>query len=617
MSLSVLLVDGDRQSLGLSARKLEEEGFRVFRAADFESAESVLESEKVDCIVTEYELPGKKGLEVCRGFRSRFSAIPLILFTSYRDGSLLQEAFESGVDDYVSKDLGKHRFSILADRIRSVVKEQDEGYSARIAQDLRIDDFDFLRQVVDVLPVGMVVRDADDRIVMANKYLESDQVKLDDIIGMKLEDTPLSDEQIRQIKENDREAIDKWDAITVEEEVVDENGERAFIESTKVPFHLEEGENPHLAAVFKDVTLRKKREKALERVLEADRKMAKADTEREVWSIGSEAMRDIFDLAISSGMSYKNGKFCPVGVTEDPEEYFDEEVELGPCSIASEVFESGRARFIRDMAEEEPYNPETPVESEVIVPVGDHGVLISGAMELREFDQADLYIADWLGNSVEASLDRVKKERKIRERDEKLERQTQQIDQFVKMLSHDLRNPLNVAQGYLDMVENSEELDQVEEALDRMEEIIQTILEMAKHTGKIEKGEFDLGEEARNAWKYDYVDRARLEVEDSVEIHANREQLRHLLENLFSNSLKHSEEEVMVRIGRTREGFYVEDDGPGALEEELEKILDFGYSSDGGTGLGLAIVDRIASFQGWDVQAMTSEEGGLRLEFRT
>ncbi len=71
-----------------------------------------------------------------------------------------------------------------------------------------------------------------------------------------------------------------------------------------------------------------------------------------------------------------------------------------------------------------------------------------------------------------------------------IERQNERLDNFASIVSHDLRNPLNAAVGYLELVANdcdSEHLPQVERSLERMDALIEDLLELARQGRSIDE----------------------------------------------------------------------------------------------------------------------------------
>src|SRR5688572_19346270 len=65
----ILLVDDDRQLLGLLASYLESSGYRVSTARDGRAVRAALEMGRIDLIVLDLMLPGEDGLSLCRDLR--------------------------------------------------------------------------------------------------------------------------------------------------------------------------------------------------------------------------------------------------------------------------------------------------------------------------------------------------------------------------------------------------------------------------------------------------------------------------------------------------------------------------------------------------------------------
>jgi len=202
-----------------------------------------------------------------------------------------------------------------------------------------------------------------------------------------------------------------------------------------------------------------------------------------------------------------------------------------------------------------------------------------------------------------------------------LERQNEQLDQFASVVSHDLRNPLNVASGRVELARETgdlEHLDHVVDALDRMERIVSDVLALARDGKTIDDPDsVSLDSVARAAWTQVETGEAELVVESDRTLRADRDRFQRLLENLFRNAVEHNETPVTVTVGSDGDGFYVVDDGKGIPADKREEVFEHGYSErEDGTGFGLAIVRSIAEAHGWTVTAAESDTGA-RFEFTT
>ncbi|MCG1004277.1 MULTISPECIES: ATP-binding protein [Halobacterium] len=206
----------------------------------------------------------------------------------------------------------------------------------------------------------------------------------------------------------------------------------------------------------------------------------------------------------------------------------------------------------------------------------------------------------------------------------RIERQNERLGRFASVVSHDLRNPLNVASGHVDLereTRDSEHLDAVARALDRMEQIIESVLLLAREGEDVgEYSRVSLATLAERAWSSVPAEHATHVVDTDLVFDADTDRVVQILENLYRNSVEHGGPEVAIRVGALddSEGFYVEDDGPGIPAEHREDIFELGYTTGQGTGLGLSIVETIASAHGWGVSVTDAEhsETGARFEVR-
>lgn len=209
-----------------------------------------------------------------------------------------------------------------------------------------------------------------------------------------------------------------------------------------------------------------------------------------------------------------------------------------------------------------------------------------------------------------------------------LRRQNEQLDEFASVVSHDLRNPLNVAVGFLDVTretESLEHLDRVDNALGRMNDLVENVLSLARQGRAVgETRPVPLDETARRAWEAVETGSSSLVVADGIgTVAADETRLQAAFENLFRNAVEHGSDgpsadgEVDVEVGPLPddEGFFVVDDGPGIPPDLRERVFDYGHSSEAsGTGFGLAIVRNIVEAHGWNISVTDAAGGGARFE---
>jgi signal transduction histidine kinase len=208
--------------------------------------------------------------------------------------------------------------------------------------------------------------------------------------------------------------------------------------------------------------------------------------------------------------------------------------------------------------------------------------------------------------------------------DWRLERRHDRLETYRSVVSHDLRTPLNVAQGYLDFVrsgdveDEDELLEQVAASLDRLEAYLTDLGTLeAQGTPVEETVAVDLAGVAAETWESVETADASLEIETTATVTADRGRLVAAFRNVYRNAVEHGGASGTVTVGDLDDGFYVADDGDGPEVGGYDDLFEPGFSTtDGATGLGLAIVDQIAAAHRWRVSASEGSDGGVRIEFR-
>ncbi|MFB6178796.1 MAG: sensor histidine kinase [Halorientalis sp.] len=223
-------------------------------------------------------------------------------------------------------------------------------------------------------------------------------------------------------------------------------------------------------------------------------------------------------------------------------------------------------------------------------------------------------------------------------RQEALVARNEQLETFASVVSHDLRNPIDVAETYLQAARTDgdpEHFKRIEDALSRMRTLIDDVLALARQGQVVDDTErVTLAEIAEDAWAAVDTEDSTLHLrEETATLQADPDRLQQLLANLLRNAVEHgstspesqARQDSLEHGGPTitvgtidgdRTGWYLEDDGPGIPADEREDVFEPGVTnSTEGTGLGLAIVSRIAEAHGWDVTVTDGDDGGARFEF--
>jgi K+-sensing histidine kinase KdpD len=347
------------------------------------------------------------------------------------------------------------------------------------------------------------------------------------------------------------------------------------------------------------------------------RRLLAAENRREVASIVADAASGVLSYHGAGVRLYEPRREALVNVSiggaavEDTTDRPPLDIESTPHG---EAFRTGET-VVHEVDPDSPYSLD-PFEWTMYVPLGNHGVLSVGRADPEPFDDDDHRYIEILARSAHAAMNRAEREQQLRaERD--------RLEAFATVVSHDFRNPLQVARARVELARedcDSDHLNRVVDAHDRMERLVDNVLALARSDSVPADDTVDLAALARRAWSVVDGEDASLVVDGNPgTVAGSRGHVRQLYENLFRNAVEHAGRDVTVSLGPLAEetGWYVADDGPGIDPDERTRVLDGGYSTrDNGTGFGLAIVERIVEAHGWRVTVTDSQADGARFEFR-
>ncbi|TKX76013.1 PAS domain S-box protein [Halorubrum sp. GN11_10-6_MGM] len=264
----------------------------------------------------------------------------------------------------------------------------------------------------------------------------------------------------------------------------------------------------------------------------------------------------------------------------------------------------------------------------------------------------DSPVGELLINSRDVSA-RKARERRLTDRNERL-------DRFASIVSHDLRNPLSVIRGSIEMAqvkEDTDPLERGERAVDRIDRLVSELLTLARQgSGMDEPTEFALASVARDAWETTAGNDdagPELVVAGDARVYGDRGRLRQAFENLFRNASEHAvtgdgeadrpngggsepdaeaegsdaetgesdaagrdgtDDGLSVLVTATDAGFLVADDGSGIDPGDRDSVFDSGFTTQAdGTGYGLDIVREVVESHGWTVELRRDADGPIGL----
>lgn len=216
----------------------------------------------------------------------------------------------------------------------------------------------------------------------------------------------------------------------------------------------------------------------------------------------------------------------------------------------------------------------------------------------------------------------------------------ERMQKFLGDASHELRTPLTVIKGYNEMLSKGQMSDpadrtrafsRVSSEIERMEGLIHDLLLLAElgESRPTTFEEIDLAELVQaHLNDFTLLNKERkieISLEDGCEVKGSREHLNRLIQNCFSNIVRHTPGPAPVAILLKSKGkkvnLIIEDGGPGlpesAYRSEIAAMNRFDPSrsrESGGSGLGLSIIAAIVQEHSGKLELRKSDLGGLALD---
>ncbi|KOX91322.1 chemotaxis protein CheY [Haloarcula rubripromontorii] len=637
--IAVLHIDDEPDFLDVASEILAQQSDKltVIPAAGASEGLDRLATRSIDCIVSDYRMPEKDGIELLKTVREEYPDLPFILFTGEGSEAVASDAIAAGATDYLRKGHGTERYELLANRIENAVEQYRTTQRAAELERVRALVSSIDQALIRASSLSAIETRVCEIISNSEPYRfawigehdpETDRIEPQacagvedeylDTIVVTADDSPTGQGPAGRAVQNRRIATSQNIQDDPAFEVWREEAlKRDYRSSAAVPLEYNDtlygllcvySSRPSAFAEDEQELLAELGH-SISHAMHSLKIRDELRTERTFIDQALDSLADIFYVLDSEGNIQRcNEHFATLAGYTD--------AQITNLDVAS-LFPEDEQDAVAEAIDEALTTGHSTIEAEFLTAEGNRAPHEFTADRLTDSDGTLLGLVGTGRNIAE----RTRRERELQD-------QKEQLEQFAATVSHDLRNPLNVIQGRLELVQAeqpSDHLDVIETATDRMERIVEDLLWLAREQqdiGSLEPVAIDAVAEA--AWELvsDPADEAELYCDYGADtqplIKADTDQLRHLLENLFRNTIDHAGLDVTVVVGEIfgdANGFYIEDDGPGIPEEDRETVFEAGYStSESGTGLGLNIVKRVVDAHGWDIRATESSIGGTRFE---
>ncbi len=598
---TVVLVDPDgRLKPVAQALAAEISDVRTVERAD--AVESV--ADPIACVLVAHDSQGGNeridGIEAMATVRSCLADVPVGVYAFDQKQETVADLSEAGADTVIR--VPPKRQSLLVERIRHLT-----GVAESEPLETQFQSF------IDCYPNRVYLKDRHSRFINATRSdgFEGTVFDRDHVIGLTdydLYERPLADE----LFEEEQRLLETEEPIREKIEHIIEGGEDKWISTTKVPRYDEDGQLLGLVGNVKDITSIKQQERAMAMLHDVSRRLVRAESRQEVGKTAVEIATEIEQLprARVDLFDFEDGGLRTVAETDGVD--WDEQSFRQAAATRTPRYRADAGEFIPvEVDEHEHHELEFPNDIDTVcglrLPLGEHGVLgvDSGGETLDPFT---VELAHVLSSNVEAALDRAQQERRLTAQSERLE-------EFAALSSHELRNRLQIALGTAERARAEEDIGaigDVIETLSRMDRLVSQLLTLAR-TGSVTRSteSIALSGVVERAWDVAGQGGMSLTIEDDAVVTADRDALLEVFEMLF-RAIVDATESKHVRVGTLPDGFFLEDDGSAVDPADLFEPT---HSNGGPAGDSVYLVSTIADAHDWDIEIEPSESGGTRFAF--
>jgi PAS domain S-box-containing protein len=579
--IHVLLVDDDSGFLKLVKQCLELDWpFQVDQCFSVDEALAKLDDEKYDVIVSDYQMPGKDGLQFLRELRERGSRVPFIMLTGKGGEEVAIKSLNLGAKHYLNK-IGEPEvvYNELAHSITELASAKKAEERAEKASEEARARF---KNIADIVGDWVWEVDCNGRYTYSNPSVK--QVlgyAPEEVLGRHFYDFYPAEER-EKLKNVDMKIFARKERFTT---FVHKDGHLVVVETRGFPVVTPDGKILGYRGSDRDVTETKQAQKAL---MESEEKFKQLFTQNPEATCYLDASLHILDVNPRFrdlfGYTLEEAKGKKIDDIIVPEGKMDEARMLDERASGNVYFDTVRKR-----------------KDGLLIPVS------VSAAPMRIVDELAGYVV------IHKDISEMKKA------EEELKVAMEKLCVVGSLTRHDIRNKLAAVDSYLYLLRKK---------LGRNVEALQNLNGIGSSSQQILKIlEFSRVFEQLGAEELIYVSVEEC-VNDAAAIFSNLKNVKvknscrglrvladslltQLFYNLIDNTLKYGEKTTLIRFHYEKlDGNHLkliyEDDGVGIPDQMRNNLFQKGYGK--GTGYGLYLIKRICISYGWTLQE-TGKQG--------
>lgn len=407
-----LLVDDDPSFRRLLRTHLERTGVPVAveTAGDAAAALDLLDDDEVavDCVVSDYSMPGRTGLELLDAVRERDAYLPFVLLTGEGSEDVATDAIDAEVTTYLRK--GADSVEALADRLADTVPEAVRDAQRRAALDDRVT---FVDSMLGALDDVVYVLAPDGAPLYWNDALR--------------EVTGYDDHALTHVTAYDVVADDDYDAfadafaralggdsVTVTLSLVGPDGDPTPYECTGAPLYGDDGAVVAVAGIGRDLTEQRRHRAGLEALQRTTHRLLDAESRDDVAAAVADAAGAVLPTAYAVVYLARDGELVPANATADAPTVF--RYDVAEDVPVARVYRSGDPERW-DAAAVSDGRDRGALDGAFYFPLGDHGVLGFGLPAADEAGERAWTLARILAVNASAALDRIDRTAALRDRE--------------------------------------------------------------------------------------------------------------------------------------------------------------------------------------------------------